>query len=173
MLFANKKRKNKFPTRLPSGQVIYYGVIPLLLFIVLLLSSCSGIKAPVSQFNKYELKQIGLSKAILVFYFDIENPNDIPLGIKDINYSVQLDGNKVVTGTNEGFSMSGREKKLVQFPVELSYTDLARQALNLAKKFIMRNGNVQYKIDGQLSIIDNIGMSARVPLLAEGEIKLF
>jgi len=166
MLFINQKNKTKHP-------IMNYGVIPLFLCLVLLLSSCTNIKAPVSQFNKYEIINVDFAKADLMFFFDIENPNDIPIGIKDINYNVALDGNNIVSGTNEGFSIQAREKKTVNFPVEISYIKLLGHATNLVKKFITRTGNVQYKIDGQLSIIDNVGFSARVPLNAEGELKLF
>ena len=148
-------------------------IIFLLLLMAALLSSCANIKAPISQFNKYEIKNIGFTKADLIFSFDVENPNDIPIGIRDIAYQLALDGSNVVTGTNEGFTLYPKEKKIVSFPVEVAYNKLIGQAMNIAKKFIMRNGNIKYKIDGELSVVDNVGFSARVPLNAEGEMKLF
>jgi LEA14-like dessication related protein len=148
-------------------------LIFLLILVCVIGTSCTPLKPPVSVFNKYEIEGITFAKADILFYFDIENPNDIPLGIKDITYSVDLDGSNVTMGTYEGFQLNGRDKKLVVFPVELTYAKLMGQAINLAKKFITRDGNVKYSVKGELSVVDNIGMSAKVPLAAEGDIKLF
>jgi len=145
----------------------------LILIVPLIASSCASIKSPISQFNKYEINSIGLSKASLTFYFDVENPNDIPMGIKDINYSVALDGESVFAGTDGGFDIQAREKKTVKFPVEISYSNLMGQAFNVAKKFMTREGSVKYRIDGDLKVVDNVGFVSQVPINAEGDIKLF
>jgi LEA14-like dessication related protein len=137
------------------------------------MSSCTNIKAPVSQFNRYEINSIGLSTAALTFYFDIENPNDIPIGIRDINYSIALDGNHVVKGTDSGFNVQAREKKTVKFPVEISYSDLLGPAFNVARKFITRDGSIKYKIDGDLKVVDNVGFSSVVPISVDGNLNLY
>jgi len=148
--------------------------ILLILFALLIFaSSCTNIQAPTSQFKKYEISRIGFSSASLIFYFDVENPNSIPIGIKDIDYKLALDESDVASGISEGFDLQAKEKKMVKFPIEISYSDLFGQAINVAKKFISRTGSIKYKIDGSLSIVDNIGISAKVPLEAQGEIELF
>jgi LEA14-like dessication related protein len=144
-----------------------------LILCIVLICGCSPIKAPTSQFNKYEIKSVNLTNADLIFYFDIENPNDIPLGIKDINYSVDLDGSNVVEGNYDGFDIQGKEKKMISLPIKIEYAKLAGQAFGLAKKFITRTGSIKYKIAGDLDIVDNVGFSSNVPLGAEGEINLF
>jgi LEA14-like dessication related protein len=148
-------------------------VLAPLLLLALFMSSCTDIKAPISTFNRFEISNVGLSKADLVFVFDVENPNDIPLGIKDITYNIALDGNHITNGTSEGFHMNAKEKTTVRLPIELIYADLLGTASNLAHKFIMRDGTVTYKIGGEITVVDNIGFSARVPLDSEGQIKLF
>ena len=105
--------------------------------------------------------------------FDIENPNSIPLSIKDINYNLELNGSGFVYGTYEGFSISAKEKKTVGIPVQVRYSDLVGQAVKIAQKFITRSGNISYRLEGNLSLVDNIGISAKVPIAAEGEIKFF
>ena len=114
-----------------------------------------------------------MNKTDLAFLFDIENPNDIPIGIKDVNYSVSLDGNNFMTGTYEGFSMQAREKKSVKIPIEIIYSRMIGPAANVARKFIMRDSSIKYKLEGQALIVDNVGFSSRVPLHADCEIKLF
>lgn len=134
--------------------------------------SCTNIQAPNTQFKKYEVTQVSLTKANLAFLFDVENPNSIPIGIKDINYSVALDGNSIVSGTHEGFSMQAKEKISIMVPVEVNYSQLIGKTFALAKKFLMKD-SIAYKLEGQVSIVDNVGFSARVPFEANGEIKFF
>jgi LEA14-like dessication related protein len=135
--------------------------------------SCTDLKAPVSTFKTYEIKNISFSKTDLALIFNVENPNEIPITLKDITYNIALDGSRVTSGTSEGFSLEAKGTKVVSFPVELVYADLAGTAGNLAQKFLNRNGDVAYKIDGAVSVSDVIGFSARVPLNAEGKITLF
>ena len=143
-----------------------------LVFLAMSLSSCK-FEAPRTTFKRYEIKHVGISRTDLSFIFDVENPNDIPIRVSDISYAVDLDGNPVTSGSSEGFSLNGRETKESEFPIVISYADLLGPATGLAQKFITRNGTVEYKIYGELTIRDNIGTSARVPLDAEGVIKLF
>jgi len=145
----------------------------LLVLIALSVSSCSDVKGPVTVFQKYEITHIGMNKTDLAFLFDVENPNDIPIGIKDVNYSIALDGNNFMCGTHEGFSLQAREKKSVKIPIELIYSQMIGPAANVARKFIMRDNSIKYKLEGQASIVDNVGFSSKVPLYADGEIKLF
>jgi LEA14-like dessication related protein len=145
----------------------------LLILVALSVSSCTDVQGPVTVFNKYEINHIGLNKADLAFLFDIENPNNIPIGIKDVNYSISLDGNSFMTGTYEGFSLQAKEKKSVRIPIELIYSRMIGPAANVARKFIMRDSCIKYALDGQALIVDNVGFSSKVPLHADGEIKLF
>ena len=147
-------------------------IVLVLAAIALFVSSCN-FEAPKTSFKRYELRHIGVTKADLAFIFDIENTNDIPISVTDIDYSVDLDGSNVTSGSSEGFSLNGRETKESAFPVELSYAKLIGPASGIVQKFIARSGSVSYRITGELTIRDNIGTSARVPLDAEGEIKLF
>jgi len=143
------------------------------MLIALSASSCTDVQGPVTVFQKYEITHIGMSKTDLAFLFDIENPNDIPIGIKDVNYSIALDGNNFMSGTHEGFSLQAREKKSVKIPIEIIYSRMIGPAANVARKFIMRDSSIKYKLEGQALIVDNVGFSSRVPLYADGEIKLF
>jgi len=145
----------------------------LLVLVALSVSSCTDVQGPITVFNKYEINHIGMKNADLSFLFDVENPNDIPIGIKDINYSIALDGNNLMSGTYEGFSMQAREKKSVKIPIEINYSQLIGPAANVVRKFIMRDNSIKYKLEGQALIVDNVGFSSRVPLHADGEIKFF
>jgi LEA14-like dessication related protein len=140
---------------------------------MLFASSCTNIKAPVTVFQKYEITHIGMTKADIAFLFDVENPNDIPLGVKDINYSIALDGSSTLTGTYEGFSIQAKEKKSVKIPVVINYAQMMGPAANIARKFIVRDNSIKYKLEGQALIVDNVGFSSRVPFNADGEIKFF
>lgn len=144
-----------------------------MVLIALFAASCVNLQAPVTEYKKYEIKNISLTKADIVFVFDIDNPNSIPLSIRDIDYNLQLNGSGFVSGTFEGFSLNAKEKKTVSIPVQIKYADLVGQAVKVAQKFISRSGNITYRLDGNLLISDNVGTSAKVPIAAEGEIKFY
>jgi LEA14-like dessication related protein len=141
-----------------------------ILIIPILLCSCVEIKAPEMVFQKYEVSNIQMSKADINFIFDVENPNDIPIGINVIEYSLLLDGNHMLLGTSEGFSIKAKDKTQVKFPVEIKYAELAGQAANIAKKFLTKEP-IDYKMDGKLSVNNYIGSSVDVPFEAAGKIE--
>lgn len=137
------------------------------------LCSCAPINPPVVTFQKYEVKGVGLTQSDVVFVFDVENPNSLPLGFKEIYYSVKLDGSELVAGTFEGFDLNAKEKKTVSLPVRVVYAKLAGQAANVAVKFIKKE-IIKYTVEGELKVRDNFtGFCANAPLKAEGELKFF
>jgi LEA14-like dessication related protein len=134
--------------------------------------SCTSFKPPVTTFSKYEISGIGFTSAEVTFFFDVDNPNDIPISIKDIHYSVFLDDANILNGTDEGFSISPQETKLVKFPIKVEYSKLIGPAMGVAQKFLFRSGSVQYHITGDLDVFDNIGYSVNAPIDAKGELIL-
>jgi LEA14-like dessication related protein len=144
-----------------------------ILLLAVFLCSCAPIEPPAVNFQKYELKSVGLTKSDVVFLFDVENPNNLPLGFKEISYSVKLDGSELAVGTFEGFDLSAQEKKTISIPVEVVYSKLVGQAANIAVKFIKKE-NIKYAVEGELKVRDNfMGFTAGVPLKAEGELKFY
>jgi LEA14-like dessication related protein len=144
-----------------------------ILLLAVFLCSCAPIEPPAVNFQKYELKSVGLTKSDVVFLFDVENPNNLPLGFKEISYSVKLDGSELAVGTFEGFDLSAQEKKTISIPVEVVYSKLVGQAANIALKFIKKE-SIKYAVEGEIKIRDNFtGFSTGVPLKAEGELKFF
>lgn len=141
-----------------------------ILVIPILLCSCVEIKAPEMVFQKYEVSNIGLSKAGINLIFNVENPNEIPIGIDVIEYSVSLNGNHILSGTSEGFSVKAKDRTQVKFPVEIRYAELMGQAADLAKKFLTKEP-INYRIDGKLSVNNYIGSSVNVPFDSAGKIE--
>ncbi len=145
----------------------------LIFLLAVFLSSCAPINPPTVNFQKYEVKGVGLTQSDVAFLFEVENPNNLPLGFKEISYSVKLDGSELVAGTFEGFDLSAKEKKTISIPVQVVYSKLAGQAANLAVKFIKKE-SIKYAVEGELKVRDNFtGFCAGAPLKAEGELKFF
>ncbi len=146
-------------------------IYALIFALAVFLSSCAPIEPPAVNFQKYELRSVGLTSSEVAFDFDVENSNNLPLGFKEISYSVKLDGSEIATGTFEGFDLSAKEKKTVSIPVRVVYSKLLGSAANIAFKF-MKKESIKYAVDGELKISDNfMGFTANAPLKAEGELK--
>ncbi len=155
------------PRRLVAGSVL------LILGLALFAASCTPIDPPTATFDHYDIKGIGLTRSDIEFYFNVENPNTVPLGLKEITYDIALDGAELVSGTIEGFDLNAREKKMVAIPIQIVYASMAGQAANIAVKFIKRE-MIKYSIKGELTVTDRtVNFSVKAPLQAEGELKLF
>lgn len=163
-----KDRLNDLPPKI--GWIPGMRALVFILVVPILLCSCVDIKAPEMVFQKYEISNIGLSKAGINFIFNVENPNDIPIGINDIEYSLLLDGNHILSGSSEAFSIKAKDRTQVKLPVEIQYAELIGQAAELAKKFLAKE-SINFKIDGKLSVNNYIGSSVDVPFEAAGKIK--
>ena len=148
-----------------------HSILIISLLLLLLCSSCVDVKPPITTFKKYEVKKINLVSATFHFIFDIENPNDIPLDIKSIEYILYIEGNHFLNGESEGFSLLAKEEKEIFIPIEISYLGVLESVAEIARKLIIGNKKLMYKLEGNL-VIESLGASAKVPLNAQGELVL-
>lgn len=148
----------------------YYQIVICFLLLILC-GSCVNVKPPITTFKKYDVSHINLVSANFDFIFDVENPNDIPLNIKSIEYVFYLEGKDVLNGTSKGFDLNARDKKEVLIPIEISYLGALESVAEIAKSLIIGNKKMAYKLEGNL-IVESLGTSVRVPLKSEGELSL-
>lgn len=133
--------------------------------------SCVPVKAPVTSFKKYEVRNVNLTSSEFDFIFETENPNDIPLDIKDVEYKLYLEGSEFFSGKSAGFNLSAKDKKLVTIPITINYMSALRSVASAATSLISGSKKLKYKIEGNL-VIESLGASARTPFGAEGDLIL-
>ncbi|MFC1560064.1 LEA type 2 family protein [Candidatus Margulisiibacteriota bacterium] len=134
-------------------------------------TSCVNVVPPVTTFKRYEVAKINLVSADFNFIFDIKNPNDIPLNVKDIEYTFKLEGTHVLGGKSKGFELHAKETKEILIPIRISYLGALESVTMLVKKLIIGNKKLKYKLEGYL-VIESLGATAKTPLYAAGELTL-
>jgi hypothetical protein len=65
----------------------------------LVLVGCSGTQSPALSVAGAQLKEHTDSAAVIEFAINAENPNDEPLPLQDVEYSVSRDGKEIFSGT--------------------------------------------------------------------------
>lgn len=133
--------------------------------------SCVNLKPPVTTFRKYEVKKVNLTSAEFNFIFDTENPNDIPLDVKSIEYRFYIEGHEFMNGRSDGFNLNAKDKKEIRIPINIKYLGMLNSVAEAAKALISGNKKIKYKLEGDL-VIESLGASARTPLAAQGELTL-
>lgn len=86
-----------------------------------------GFGKPTADVTGIRISRINLEKADLVLDVLIKNPNPIPIPLVDINYSVESDGRKLVSGMiPDAGTIRARGSETVKIPVCLIYDDIKK-----------------------------------------------
>lgn len=132
-----------------------------------MLSACVGIPKNLIE-PKVELQNVSVadptfSEATLVFNFQVENPNPIPLKVDTIRYNLALNGKPFTTGElKEGLNVESNATKVIPLPVRVRYSDLASGISSL-----LQSGSTPYNVDGSVKI----GLFS-IPFKENGEVKI-
>ena len=70
----------------------------------LVVSGCSNTKAPRATISDGRLRDRSAEAAVVEFVIEASNPNDIDLPIRDISYTLNLDGRQVFTGVRQAMA---------------------------------------------------------------------
>jgi hypothetical protein len=117
----------------------------LLVIAALSLTACTSYRAPafaVAEVRPGERTSEGVA---MVFTLDAKNENDVALPLRDVQYTVELDGKKVFTGTR---SAEATLRRLGTQQVTLP------AVVNLASDSVPRTtGRVPYRISGTVTYV--------------------
>lgn len=131
----------------------------ILLVLALLLGGCSLLqqaqvwKEPEVQVVSSRLVGLTLDKASLELDLSVKNPNAYAIQLGALDYALQLQGAKVLTGQqNQGQKLAANASQGLVLPLELEFAELARLVTGLSQLQVL-----DYAVDG--------GMMVDVPLL--------
>ncbi|HEX5766539.1 MAG TPA: LEA type 2 family protein [Woeseiaceae bacterium] len=138
-----------------------------------LLASCAApkltVQPPAVTLTGIEVRNIGISGQTFLLGFAVSNPNPFPLPVKNIRYTVMLDGQRFAGGETESdFVVSARGDGEFRIGVEM---DLLQSVSQLSTLF--RGGlrdTLEYDMDGSLAV--DIPFSRPIPFSSKGVIKV-
>ena len=134
----------------------------------LLLVACSGLGKkplvePKVQVQEFDITKVTLSGIEGVVTLHVDNPNDTKLSAKELNYTVSVAGNQLVTGHNtDSISIPALGSNTIELPVQMSFATLIETFPK-----IMQSGLADYVIAGNIKTT-----FATVPFSKKGEFKL-
>ena len=153
-------------------QLLIGTVLPLCL--LSLACSSRSVQRPRAAFESAEIGELTAEGFTVNFGFDVDNPNDFDLPIREADYALSLGGVKVIDdqARPKGALRAG-ERTNVTVPVQLSFNDVIR-----AGRAVWRSGgDIPYEFDGALGFTGGGGLAAfgmpqRVPLRYSGTLPL-
>ena len=123
------------------------------------LSACSNIAEraftqPTIAVRGVKLKSVGLTGGSIEVALSIVNPNPYPLPVQRAVYAFALaDSTPVGSGTSAAaFTLPARDSALVSLPIDLSW-----QGLRAAARDASRDGTVDYRFSGSVTLDTPLG----------------
>jgi len=136
---------------------------------VLTVASCSGIAeraftTPTIAVRGVKVRSVGLTGGSIEVSLAIANPNPYPLPVHRATYSFALaDSTEIGRGESAtAFTLPARDSAVVQLPVDVSW-----QGLRAAARDATRDGTVDYRLVGSVTIDTPLG-NPNVPFEATG-----
>jgi len=137
------------------------------LFFSLFFSACLSIPKnliePKVELQSVQVQDPTFSDATLVFQFQVENPNTVPLEVDSLNYNLQLNGKQFTEGSvSEGLKVGSQSTATLPLPIRVKYSDLAGSISSF-----LSQGSTPYQVQGAV----RMGLFS-IPFQKEGEVKL-
>lgn len=119
---------------------------------------------PKLTFKKLELKSLDFTKIDVEFLFDVHNPNPLSVKLASFGYGLDLEGVKLVEGTNsDGLELKRYGDTQLAIPVSLTFKNLFDLVAAAKGK-----DELAFRIGGDLGFDTPVGL-ARVPFHEEGK----
>jgi LEA14-like dessication related protein len=136
---------------------------------VLVLSACSGLaerafSRPTIVVKGVKVRSVGLTGGSLEVSLQIANPNPYPVPVQRATYRFALaDSTEVGHGESAtAFTLPAHDSTVVQLPMDVSW-----QGLRAAARDAARDGTVDYRFSGSVTIDTPIG-NPNVPFESTG-----
>lgn len=127
-----------------------FGVLILLagLLLAACSSSVSNLKKPEIRLLDAEVVRARLLEQELLLYFEIDNPNNISLPVKNLDYRVHLNGVLLADGHSRArFEVPARGKRTFEVPVHTNLWRNVRQFIQMEKN---PDVPVHYSLQGSI-----------------------
>lgn len=127
-----------------------------------------GFGKPTADVTDIHIPSINLEKADFVIDVLVKNPNPIPIPLIDINYLIESDGRKLVSGLiPDAGTIHAHGSETVQIPITLIYDDIKNTYADIKPGSI-----IPYKIKVDLIVDVPVFGRLTLPLEKTGEIPI-
>lgn len=127
-----------------------------------------GFGKPTADVTAIHIPKINLERADIVIDVLIKNPNPVPIPLIDINYLVESDGRKLVSGLiPDSGTIHAHGEETVKIPVTLIYDDIKNTYDDIKPGMI-----IPYKIKVDLIVDVPVFGRLTLPLEKNGEIPI-
>lgn len=114
-----------------------------------LLGTNEPLKSPAVQLTKVEIVKARVLEQQLVLRYRIDNPNNVSLPIRNLNYRVQLEGIELAAGDSGSLAdVPANSYAYYEVPVQ---TNLWRQMKQVARLLKKKDQPVQYRVEGEIN----------------------
>lgn len=125
-----------------------------------------GVGKPTADVSEVHFPHINLERAEIVIDVLVKNPNPVPIPLIDINYLIESDGRKLISGLiPDAGTIHAHGSETVKIPVNLVYADIKN-----TYKDIQPGSIIPYKIKVDLIVDVPVFGRLTLPLEKTGEI---
>lgn len=98
------------------------------------LEDLANLQKPSLGYSDMRVQSINFTEAVLLFNFDVNNPNPIGVTADGYNYDFQVNNNSFLSGTqDENISIGSGSKSVIEVPLTLKYSELLNTFRSLAQ----------------------------------------
>ncbi|KAK9664932.1 hypothetical protein RND81_14G078200 [Saponaria officinalis] len=127
-----------------------------------------GFGKPSADLSAIHIPEINLRKADIVIDVLVKNPNPVPIPLIDINYLIESDGRKLVSGLiPDAGTIRAHGSETVKIPLTLIYEDIKKTYHDIKPGSI-----IPYKVKVDLIIDVPVFGRITIPLEKKGEIPI-
>jgi LEA14-like dessication related protein len=134
-------------------------------------TSCFQPSPPKAEYIDHEITNVHMQGIVVNFYFDVENPNPVPIDVSKYSYTIYIDNSEFLKESRAGFNLPANGKKRIAIPVTLRYDRVFGTALSVLELIAQGKKNISYRIDGEL-YAGAMGVTVGTPMKASGTIPL-
>lgn len=117
-----------------------------------------SVKLPEIGLHSLKLEKVGLTGANLLLRLNVDNPNGWSLDLQKLNYSLDINDRKWITGTSaNAMSIQKHGNSVIDIPFNLNFLDMGRSVYDL----VSGNQSLSYKLGG------NADLKSSIPLLGQ------
>lgn len=145
-----------------------------LALLVFFLSACASmpenlVKSPSVNLRDVQVVGLGFKSQTFLLSFDVANPNPFPLPIRNVGYSVKLDGQRFASGeTSSDFKIPAHGNASFAISVNLNLLQTAPQLLSIVRDGARRD--IGYELQGRLEV--DIPLTPPLKYHSSGTIRL-
>lgn len=133
-----------------------------------LLRDLADVRRPTLEYSDMSIEQINFNEAVLLFNFDISNPNTIGLTANSYAYELFVNDNSFLSGDQqENLRIAREATSTLQVPVRLQFSELVNTFSSL-----LQSDAFDYRLNTEIQFdIPGLGVQ-RLPVNASGSLPI-